>query len=82
MGDRIQVGGLQVSTLLHDFVNNQALPGTDIPVDLFWAGLEAIVTVSYTHLIGRKSRHRFLLREIRLSLPTQPDTVIVADRTR
>ena len=39
MGDRIQVCGLQVSTLLHDFVNNQALPGTDIPVDfLGWAG--------------------------------------------
>lgn len=43
MGDRIQVGGLQVSTILHDFMNNQALPGTDIPVELFWAGLEAIV---------------------------------------
>ncbi len=43
MGDRIQVGGLQVSTLLQDFVNKQALPGTGIEVNAFWAGLEAIV---------------------------------------
>ncbi|MEB4590383.1 malate synthase G [Candidatus Thiothrix sp. Deng01] len=43
MGDRIQVGGLQVSTLLHDFVNNQALPGTGLTPENFWAGLEAIV---------------------------------------
>jgi malate synthase len=43
MGNRIQVGGLQVSTLLHDFVNTQALPGTGVSVDAFWAGLESIV---------------------------------------
>ncbi|HRJ51363.1 MAG TPA: malate synthase G [Candidatus Thiothrix moscowensis] len=43
MGNRIQVGGLQVSTLLHDFVNNQALPGTGVAADAFWTGLEAIV---------------------------------------
>lgn len=44
MTDRIQVGGMQVSTLLHDFVNNKALPGTGIDADAFWAGLESIVT--------------------------------------
>lgn len=44
MTDRIQVGGLQVSTLLHDFVNNKALPGTGIDANAFWAGLESIVT--------------------------------------
>ena len=43
MGDRIQVGGLQVSTLLHDFVNNQALQETGITPEAFWTGLEAIV---------------------------------------
>ncbi len=30
MSERIQVGSLQVSTLLHDFINKQALPGTGI----------------------------------------------------
>jgi malate synthase len=43
MSDKIQVGGLQVSTLLHDFVNNQALPGTSVAAEDFWTGLEAIV---------------------------------------
>ncbi len=43
MADRIQVGGMQVSTLLHDFVTKQALPGTGIDAGAFWAGLESIV---------------------------------------
>lgn len=43
MGDRIPVGSLQVSTLLHDFVNNTALPGTGVDAATFWAGLESIV---------------------------------------
>lgn len=43
MGDRTSVGGLQVSTLLYDFINHSALPGTGVDVEKFWAGLEAIV---------------------------------------
>ena len=43
MGNRITVGGLQVSTLLHDFVTQQALPGTGVDAAAFWAGLETIV---------------------------------------
>ena len=43
MGNRITVGGLQVSTLLHDFVTQQALPGTSVDAAAFWAGLETIV---------------------------------------
>ena len=44
MGNRITVGSLQVSTLLHDFVTQQALPGTGLDAATFWAGLESIVT--------------------------------------
>ncbi|QQZ28637.1 malate synthase G [Thiothrix subterranea] len=44
MGNRILVSGLQVSTLLHDFVTQQALPGTGISATDFWAGLADIVT--------------------------------------
>lgn len=43
MAHRIPLGGLQVSTLLHNFVNQQALPGTGIEPAVFWAGLEQIV---------------------------------------
>lgn len=43
MSERIQVGSLQVSTLLHDFINKQALPGTGISPETFWSGLESII---------------------------------------
>ncbi|MCX4092661.1 malate synthase G [Nocardia sp. alder85J] len=44
MTERIQVGGLQVASVLHDFVENHALPGTGVDSAAFWAGAEAIVT--------------------------------------
>nr|CAA6820408.1 MAG: Malate synthase G (EC [uncultured Thiotrichaceae bacterium] len=43
MSSKIKVGSLEVSTLLHDFINNEALPGTGVEADKFWAGLEGIV---------------------------------------
>ncbi len=43
MSDKALIGGMQVSTLLRDFVDNEALPGTGIAAGDFWAGLEAIV---------------------------------------
>ncbi|MEZ5536492.1 MAG: malate synthase G [Thiolinea sp.] len=43
MSNRIKVGSLEVSTLLHDFINNEALPGTNVSHETFWAGLESIV---------------------------------------
>ncbi|MGW0183295.1 malate synthase G, partial [Nocardia sp. NPDC003345] len=44
MTERKQVGGLQVATVLHDFVENEALPGTGIDSAAFWAGAERIIT--------------------------------------
>ncbi|MGB1255194.1 MAG: malate synthase G [Thiolinea sp.] len=44
MNDRITVGSMKVSTLLHDFVENDALPGTGISSADFWGKLEALVT--------------------------------------
>ncbi len=44
MTDRVTVGNLRVAQVLHDFVNNEALPGTDIDPDSFWAGVDKVVT--------------------------------------
>ncbi len=43
MDDRVQTGGLSVAGTLHRFVNEEALPGTGIDPDAFWAGADAII---------------------------------------
>jgi malate synthase len=42
MTDRISVHGLQVARELHDFINQEALPGSGVDVDKFWAGFAAL----------------------------------------
>src|ERR1700722_2092991 len=44
MTDRVSVGNLRVARVLYDFTNNEALPGTDIDPDSFWAGVDKVVT--------------------------------------
>ncbi|MFD2640494.1 malate synthase G [Pseudomonas japonica] len=43
MTEHVQVGGLQVAKVLFDFVNNEAIPGTGVSVEKFWAGAEKII---------------------------------------
>ncbi|GGM20801.1 malate synthase G [Pseudomonas asuensis] len=43
MNKRKTVGGLQVATVLHEFVRTQAIPGTGVDIDHFWSGLEQLV---------------------------------------
>src|SRR5271166_1409418 len=44
MTDRVSVGNLRIARVLYDFVNKEALPGTDIDPDSFWAGFDKVVT--------------------------------------
>ncbi|MDT5360775.1 MAG: malate synthase [Mycobacterium sp.] len=44
MNDRVTVGNLRVAKVLHDFVTNEALPGTGLDPESFWAGVDKVVT--------------------------------------
>ncbi|MBC7202047.1 MAG: malate synthase G, partial [Pusillimonas sp.] len=43
MTQRTQCEQLQVANLLHQFIEQEALPGTNISSDDFWKGFNAIV---------------------------------------
>ena len=42
--DRVTVGNLRVARVLHDFITDEALPGTGLDPDSFWAGVDKVVT--------------------------------------
>jgi len=44
MADRVAVGNLRVARTLYDFITDEALPGTGIDPDSFWAGVDKVVT--------------------------------------
>lgn len=58
MSQRVQSGGLQVAQALYDFVNNEALPGTGVTSEQFWAGFDAIV-----HDLAPKNRDLLAKRD-------------------
>ncbi|MDT5008867.1 MAG: malate synthase [Mycobacterium sp.] len=43
MTERVATGNLRVAKVLYDFINNEALPGTDIDPDSFWAGVDKVI---------------------------------------
>lgn len=43
MTARVSAGNLQVAKVLFDFINEQAIPGTGLQADAFWAGFDALV---------------------------------------
>ena len=43
MTERTTVHGLQVATLLKNFIDNQVLPGTGVDAAVFWKGFDSIV---------------------------------------
>jgi malate synthase len=43
MPERIEIGGLKVDRVLHDFVTKEAILGTGVSAESFWSGLAAIL---------------------------------------
>jgi malate synthase len=44
MTNRVVVGNLRVAQNLYDFITNEAIPGTGINPESFWAGVDKLVT--------------------------------------
>ena len=44
MTERVTVGNLRVARVLHDFITAEALPGTGLDPDTFWAGVDKVVS--------------------------------------
>src|SRR6478735_10525497 len=58
MGQHVQIGGLSVDGILHRFVEEEALPGSDVESEAFWEGFEAIV-----HDLAPRNRELLARRE-------------------
>ncbi|SEL21735.1 malate synthase G [Ectothiorhodospira marina] len=43
MSEYVTAGQLQVAAQLHDFINREALPGTNVSAEAFWGGLDRMV---------------------------------------
>ncbi|WP_394198352.1 malate synthase G [Litoreibacter albidus] len=71
---RVEKHGLQVDSLLADFVETRALPGTGVAADDFWKGFSALA-----HDLGPKNKS---LLEKRESLQSQIDAWHVARRNQ
>ena len=57
MSDRINRSGLQVAKVLDDFISLEALPGTGVDEDSFWAGVAGIVrdlTINNRELLAKR----------------------------
>ena len=58
MTERIEIDGLQIARELHDFVVDEALPGTGVEAAAFWSGFSAIV-----HDLAPKNRALLEMRD-------------------
>src|SRR6185437_7375564 len=56
--ERVEIAGLRIARELHDFVVNEALPGTGVKADAFWNGFSAIV-----HDLAPKNRALLATRD-------------------
>ncbi|MCC9624720.1 malate synthase G [Thalassospira sp. MA62] len=75
MTQRIQKGGLQIATVLHDLVANEVIPGTGISNDQFWASFEQLVTEFGPRnkaLLDRRDTLQAKIDEWHLSRKDQP----------
>ena len=54
MNQYVTQGGIKIARELHQFIEQEVLPGLELDADQYWANLETLLNefgpVSYTHL--------------------------------
>src|SRR4051812_28307346 len=76
MDDRVQIGGLSVAECLHRFVLEEALPGSGVDPDTFWAGADAIIhdlAPRNRELLARRDELQARIDEFHREHPGRPD---------
>ncbi len=74
--ERIDVAGLQVDKVLHDFLTETVLPTVDVDTDAFWTGFAEIVkdfTPRNRELLARRDELQAKLDDHYRANPGQPD---------
>ena len=74
--ERIDVAGLQVDKVLHDFLDDTVLPTVDVDAEGFWAGFAEIVrdfTPRNRELLARRDELQAKLDDHYRANPGQPD---------
>ena len=76
MALRVQVGGLSVASALREFVESEALPGTGVTPEVFWAGAEAIIAdlaPRNRELLARRDELQQEIDDFHRAAPGQPE---------
>ena len=76
MVDRVQIGGLGVAESLYRFVTEEALPGSRVDPDAFWAGLDAIVhdlAPRNRELVARREELQARIDDFHRARPGRPE---------
>ena len=76
MTERVQVGGLDVAAVLHRFVSEEALPGSGLDPEAFWAGADALIhdlAPRNRALLARRDDLQRQLDDFHRSHPGRPD---------
>ncbi len=76
MEQRVQLGGLSVDDRLHRFVEEEALPGSGVESQAFWAGVDALVhdlAPRNRELLARREELQTLLDGWHREHPDRPD---------
>ena len=84
MDDRVEIGGLSVAGSLHRFVMEEALPGSGVEPDAFWAGADAIIhdlAPRNRELLARRDELQARIDDYHREHPGRPDPSESGDYT-